>query len=493
MQLATVFLLLCSSPLPNLGVWGADEDQAVEEAEADNEASSSNGPQDGTANTGEPLYLTPLIDAGQLCQARSSSKVGPIGADYEVPSYAGYITVNPQYNSNLFFWFVPSLRDPQNDPVIMWMQGGPGTSSLLGFFNEHGPYYLSEDGNEAAFRELTWAQRYSMIYVDQPVGTGYSYTENDAGYARNQTEVGRDLLEFLQQFFTLFGDLAQNEFYIAGESYAGKYVPTVGAALHENADSMRVKINFRGIAYGNGLTDPINMVDFGDFIYGIGLIDRSAADHMTRVAKEAVDLLRAGRTIESGVIMDTLFFGLLTHNTFFKNVTGFEYYYNYLIDKEPEDSKTYKAFVQKPEIRRALHVGQQGFSMSRDLVAGHFVRDIMRSAVPQFTVVLESGYKVLVYSGPLDICVPTTHTEKFLSNVAWSHADRWSHEPRHIWRSADGKRLYGYKKTVENLNFVVVRNGGHVLPYDQPEAMFALITAFIDDEPPFSGQAISSA
>ncbi|KAL1441261.1 hypothetical protein MTO96_008683 [Rhipicephalus appendiculatus] len=389
-----------------------NRNQPVEEFVADNETSVSNenGDLDSTSNEGQRLFLTPLINAGNLEEAKSASKVGPIGADYEVPSYSGYITVNPQYNSNLFFWFVPSLKDPENDP------------------------------------------------------------------------------EFLQQFFTLFGELAQNDFYIAGESYAGKYVPTVGATLHENADTMRVKINFRGIAYGNGLTDPINMMDFGSFIYGIGLIDRGAADYMMRVAKDAVDMVRAGHTVESGVMMDRLFFGILTHETFFKNVTGFEYYYNYLTDKEPEGSRAYKAFVQKPEIRRALHVGQQGFSMGRELVAAHFITDIMRSAVPQFTVVLENGYKVLVYSGHLDICVPTTHTEKFLANLAWSHADRWSHAPRHIWRSADGRRLYGYKKSVENLNFVVVRNGGHVLPYDQPEAMFELITAFIDDEPPFSAQ-----
>ncbi|KAL3189099.1 hypothetical protein MRX96_003238 [Rhipicephalus microplus] len=127
------------------------------------------------------------------------------------------------------------------------MQGGHGTSSLLGFFNEHVPYYLSEDGNEAAFRDLTWAKRYWMLYVDQPVGTGYSYTENDAGYTHNQTEVGPDMFEFLQLFFMMFGDLAENDFYIAGELYAGKHVPIAGAAMHENADTMRVKINFRGI------------------------------------------------------------------------------------------------------------------------------------------------------------------------------------------------------------------------------------------------------
>ncbi|KAH9368024.1 hypothetical protein HPB48_022290 [Haemaphysalis longicornis] len=70
---------------------------------------------------------------------------------------------------------------------------------------------------------MTWTQRYSVLYVDQPVGTGFSFTDDEAGYARNLTDVGRDMLEFLQQFFTLFDHYNQNEFYITGESYAGAY------------------------------------------------------------------------------------------------------------------------------------------------------------------------------------------------------------------------------------------------------------------------------
>uniref|UniRef100_A0A023GNB7 Carboxypeptidase n=1 Tax=Amblyomma triste TaxID=251400 RepID=A0A023GNB7_AMBTT len=476
MQLVAV-LLIYAGPLIGIGVRSVSGFPGRQEPVTNDDTSSS--------DVGEALFLTPLIEAADLENAKSLSKVGPIGADVEVPGYSGYITVNPTLNSNLFFWFVPSLSDPENAPVILWMQGGPGTSSLLGLFKEHGPYDLSEDGTQAKFRELTWTKRYSMLYVDQPVGTGYSFTDSDAGYARNQTDVGRDLLEFVQQFFTLFGELAQNEFYISGESYAGKYVPTLGAALHENADTMRVKINFRGIAFGNGITDPINMMGFGEFIYGIGLIDRNVADKMMRIGHVAIDYVRAGRTLEAGVIADKLFFGVLDKDTLFKNATGFDYYYNYLITEDPPGMYAYKQFVQRPEIRRALHVGQQGFSTSRTKVATYFAADIMRSAVPQFTVVLENGYKVLVYSGPLDICVPTTHTERFLSQVAWSHADRWDLESRNIWRSSDGKELYGYKKTVANLNFVVVRNGGHVLPFDQPKPMFELITSFIDETAPF--------
>ncbi|KAL1441263.1 hypothetical protein MTO96_008684 [Rhipicephalus appendiculatus] len=434
---------------------------------------------------GETLYLTPLIKAGKLERAKSLSKVGCIGADKEVPSYAGYITVNPEFNSNLFFWFVPSVTDPDNAPVLLWLQGGPGSSSLLGFFVEHGPYRLSKDGKKVKFRGRTWARRFSMLYVDHPVGTGYSFTDSESGYARNMTDVGRDMLEFLQQFFTLFGELAQNEFYVTGESYAGKYVPTIGAVLHQNAETMRVKINFRGITIGNGFTDPINMLGFGELLYGFGLIDRISADYMMRVADQAANCIRSGLMRDAVELMDRLFFGVLHESTFYKNVTGMHYYYNLLHDSAPKDNSAYMTFVQRPKLRRALHVGNQTFHVTRTVVASHFYEDLLSSAKPQFTVVVEGGYKVLVYSGHLDMAMSTTQTENFLSQVDWSHAGRWNREPRTIWRSSDGRQLYGYKKTVENLNFVVVRNGGHLLPFDRPKVAYELITAFIENKRPF--------
>ncbi|KAH9368038.1 hypothetical protein HPB48_019867 [Haemaphysalis longicornis] len=248
---------------------------------------------------------------------------------------------------------------------------------------------------------------------------------------------------------------------------------------------MRVKINFQGIAYGNGLTDPVNMLGFGEFLYGIGLIDRITADYMTRVAGVAVEHIRSGQTGLATRIVDALIAGIASKDTFFKNVTGYEYCYNYLYDVEPSDIRDYKQFVIRPEVRRALHVGQRDFSTKRDVVYEHFVEDFVRSAVPQLTVLLEKGYRVLVYSGPLDVCVPTTQTEQFLSRMSWSRADRWAHAPQKIWRSVDGKKLLGYKKTVDNLSFVVVRNSGHMVPYDQPEAMLELLTAFIDRTTPF--------
>ncbi|KAG0422662.1 hypothetical protein HPB47_001552 [Ixodes persulcatus] len=116
---------------------------------------------------------------------------------------------------------MPHLRkeNPKTAPVLLWLQGGPGSSSMFGLFVENGPYIVDKGGN-LQMRKVTWARRYSMLYVDNPVGVGFSFTQQDQGYAHNESDVGRDLFEALQQFFTLFPEYVGNDFYATGESYA---------------------------------------------------------------------------------------------------------------------------------------------------------------------------------------------------------------------------------------------------------------------------------
>lgn len=94
---------------------------------------------------------------------------------------------------------------------------------MFGLFVQNGPYYITKDG-QLKLRSVPWTSRFSVLYVDNPVGTGYSFTDDKKGYARNETDVGRDLLEALLQFFTLFYEYAGNDFYVTGESYAGVYL-----------------------------------------------------------------------------------------------------------------------------------------------------------------------------------------------------------------------------------------------------------------------------
>ena len=88
---------------------------------------------------------------------------------------------------------------------------------------EHGPFYVTEQ-LELKKRSTAWSLPYNVLYIDQPVGTGFSFTKNELGYATNQEMVANDLYEAMKQFYTMFPDLLDEDFYVTGESYAGKYV-----------------------------------------------------------------------------------------------------------------------------------------------------------------------------------------------------------------------------------------------------------------------------
>lgn len=228
----------------------------------------------------EGLILTPLIKSHKLEEARAAAQVKS-SIFKNITSYSGYLTVNEYFNSNLFFWFFPSEGNIQNDPVMLWLQGGPGSSSMIGLFAENGPFSIKSE-TEIELREFRWSKTHSVVYIDNPVGTGFSFTNED-GFAQNETIIGEHLFEALQQFFTLFPDLQKNEFYVTGESYAGKYVPAISYTIMKKNPSAEVKINLKGLAVGNGLCDPINQLTYAEYLFELGLIDQKSKQLLTKL------------------------------------------------------------------------------------------------------------------------------------------------------------------------------------------------------------------
>lgn len=117
-----------------------------------------------------------------------------------------------------------------------------------------------------------------MLFIDNPVGTGFSFTDSE-GYAKSIQTVSDHLYIALVQFFQLFPEYRESPFFITGESFAGKYIPGIAHKIHEmnvRYDSFgegEFKINLEGVALGNAFTDPINMMDYSDFAYQNGLVD----------------------------------------------------------------------------------------------------------------------------------------------------------------------------------------------------------------------------
>ncbi|XP_031352306.1 venom serine carboxypeptidase-like [Photinus pyralis] len=421
----------------------------------------------------EPLILTPLINAGKIKEAQDASEVKFNGFK-NVVSYSGYFTVNEEYNSNLFFWFFPSRTSYANDPVLLWLQGGPGSSSLMGLFLENGPFTVKSKRG-LKFRSETWIQTHSVIYIDNPVGTGFSFT-NDGGYLENEVDIGKQLYEALLQFFKLFPNLQKNEFYISGESYAGKYVPAISHTIMKQNPGAKLKINLQGLAIGNGLCDPENQLVYGDYMYQIGLIDINGKATIDKMTQDAVDLIRKRQWTQALDIFNKLFFE--KPQSVFSNMTGFHNFYNYLqVDKINHDY--IEKYLHRHDVRDAIHVGNRTMNYN-PVVRHHLLADFLQSIAPLLTELLDN-YRVLIYSGQLDVIIPYPSTVSFLRKLTFREAMMYQTAPRYQWRVDN--ELAGYVKQAGKLTEVLVRDAGHLVPADKPKIALDMITRFTRNKP----------
>nr|CAD7194955.1 unnamed protein product [Timema douglasi] len=401
--------------------------------------------QDGVV--GDPLYLTPLIQAGNLSEARDAARVGVLKEGVDVESYSGYLTVNQEYNSNLFFWFFPT-QNVSSAPLLLWLQGGPGASSLMALFVENGPYIVDTEG-ELQRRDINWALNHNIIYLDNPAGTGFSFTDGDLGYARNQTDVAENVYTALLQFFQLFPELQENDFYVTGESYGGKYIPAVAYSIHTHNPTASQKINLQG------------------------LIDINAREHFHQMEAQVVQAIQEERWTDAS----NGFHDIVASDdvSYLHNLTGFTYHYNYLFATgDPLDNDRFEDFINLNASRLALHVGDREFHDSSE-VSSHLYDDYMKSVKPWLEVLLEN-YRVLMYNGQLDIICAYPLTANLLRKLEWSGADDYRTAERSQWLS--GGELAGFVKTAGNLTEILVRNAGHLVPTSQPAWSYDLITRF---------------
>ena len=130
-------------------------------------------------DVGVPLFLTDFIESGDIETGREMARVDStllVGIDEDIESYSGFFTVDKPNNGNMFFWFFPAEEDPENAPVVIWLQGGPGSSSMFGLLKIHGPIITTVDKNNnltgVERNPYTWQRKHNMIYIDNPVGAG---------------------------------------------------------------------------------------------------------------------------------------------------------------------------------------------------------------------------------------------------------------------------------------------------------------------------------
>jgi cathepsin A (carboxypeptidase C) len=181
----------------------------------------------------------------------------------------GFVTVD-DHSDDLFYWFFESRNAPETDPIVMWLTGGPGCASEVALFYENGPYQFNEDGTLRQ-NPNSWNNISNLLYVDQPIGTGFSH--GGVHDVKNETEVAEDAAKLLRGFLEQNPSYKGRDFYITGESYAGHYVPAISYYLLNEATD--IELTLKGLAIGNGLTDPFAQYPmYAKFSYENDLISK---------------------------------------------------------------------------------------------------------------------------------------------------------------------------------------------------------------------------
>jgi len=198
-----------------------------------------------------PFSVKLLILMSSLALSHAN-KVGPLpnfSGKQCWDSYSGYLTVG---DKQLFYWYHEATTSPSTKPLVLWLNGGPGCSSLSGMFTENGPYVLDAHQN-ITLNPYSWNKVANVLYLEQPAGVGFSHPAAPT----NDSITAADTYAGLKEFLAKHPELNNRPFYITGESYGGHYIPnTAKAILDANALLPQSQhINLVGFAVGNGYTD----------------------------------------------------------------------------------------------------------------------------------------------------------------------------------------------------------------------------------------------
>ncbi|KAF2197250.1 hypothetical protein GQ43DRAFT_216247 [Delitschia confertaspora ATCC 74209] len=412
-------------------------------------------------------------------------KVDPssLGVD-KVKQYSGYLD-DEEEDKHLFYWFFESRNDPKNDPVVLWLNGGPGCSSLMGLFMELGPGSVTEN-LKIKYNDFSWNANASVIFLDQPVNVGYSYS---SGQVTNTVAAGKDIYALLTLFFKQFPEYSKQSFHISGESYAGHYIPVFASEILSHK---KRNINLQSILIGNGLTDGLTQYEYYEpMACGKGgwpaVLGESECQSMKNAYPRCASLIESCYRSES--VWSCVPASIYCNNAMIGPYqrTGQNVYdvrrqcgdNDLCYDEIDWISK----YLNQKDVMKAVGAEVNSydscnFDINRNfLMQGDWMKPFHR-VVPG---ILEQ-IPVLIYAGDADyIC-------NWLGNKAWADALEWpgqkdyaKKELEDLKLGGDGRKI-GQVKSSGNFTFMRLHAGGHMVPYDQPEASADMLNRWLSGE-----------
>ncbi|XP_075526697.1 venom serine carboxypeptidase-like [Dermacentor variabilis] len=484
--LSKVIFLLTSPPIPEL--FGPQQKPALM-SQSNYAASESQQPAlpAGSPPDPEPLFLTPYIDKCSYYEAREKSKI-QYAQEFGVTAYSGYITVNKTARSNLFFLLTEVEGNSSGAPLLLWTQGGPGLSALFGLFLENGPLdFIGFDSSHNPIlqpRINTLQKNMSVLYLDLPVGAGFSFTEDEEnGYPRTLEDIVVHVKEFLSQFMKVFSEYEYRDFYLAGESYGARY--SVAIAYYWNQMMLNEsKLNLKGVIGGNGFLGPIfDLADSSDFLYQMSMVDskgRTEFRERFQLMKKLAASENATLKMYALMLLTSTLFINDASPTLFQNLTLYHDQASPMYTHRPVRMLYCAVFLNQSATKVLLHAGANNtFQIINEVMLQTFAIDSLRD-ISTFNEHVLNESRVLFYNGQMDALFPSVNQRDYYRRLNWTYAVDYRNTPRYPWQPHQGYYGFaGYKKTVHDFTEVVILGMSHYGAAEKPDEPYFLITEFI--------------
>ena len=442
--------------------------------------------------------------------ARETSRVqGLPGRPTEnVPTmFSGYADVGPNNVRSLFYLLVHSTKTTtsviqnKNIPIVIWLQGGNGCSSMIGSFTENGPLLSPRGGsasNDLRTNKFGLQRRAHVLYLDRPAGAGFSYVQGQMNDTwANDKQTAKDSVNAFVQIIQKYPWLCGRGVWVAGESYAGHFTIQLATAIAEMENDLCVTLN--GVMVGNGVVS-INETNFAWFEAGAThtLVEEQVFSQMKMECDFTKDLGIDGNGCPQGVSDEC---AMLVN--VWMNQSGvqsgalslYDYYTDVCLDpalsEDPSNSgidacsgSHTKMYLNQKAVQRALHVRKEWQGpweeCSQALNNAYSCSDTLDSMVPLYRALLERGKDVLVYSGDVDGVVPTLASKRWVETMdGKTVVEEWQ-----SWFGSNGQ-IGGWKMRwkvgVGELTFATVRGAGHQVPTFQSQRADDLFSWFVGD------------
>ncbi|WOL07989.1 serine carboxypeptidase-like 35 [Canna indica] len=409
-----------------------------------------------------------------------------------IQHYAGYVSISK--DKSLFYWFFEATEAPKTKPVVLWLNGGPGCSSIAeGALKEIGPFLLNND--EA-----------NLIFLESPVGVGFSYSNSSIDFDNlNDQSTAEDSYAFLLGWFDKFPQYKSHKFYMAGESYAGHYIPQLAELIHRRNDMLEKSnyINLQGILMVNpSLEDHVSDIMSVEFAWNHGMIPYKYYKAFNDEYKSLLDQFDEAKYQKC---LDTMF-----SDGFFNDIDPYDIYMPTCSKPVSSEREIGNGFIKEPtgydpcffsdlestsvpaiylgrvDVQKALHANVTSlpypYSICSPLVTYKYNKDEVRTIIPSVQKLLNAGYRVwVVSSGDADYAIPFESTRYIIMkmNLTEKTMNKWG-----------GWRAWYYKDQVtgwmveyiEGLTFLSVRGAGHMVPLFAPAASLSIFSHFLNVE-----------